>query len=198
MRSIRQLSEAWTVQALTGSAATEPIPAGVPGCVHTDLLAAGLIPEPYLDDNEVELSWIGRTDWVYETRFDWHDDGAPRVDLSCEGLDTVATVMLNGAVVGRTENMHRSYRFDVRSLLVEGVNILRVEFGSAYAYAEAARERTGDRPCASINEPYHFIRKMACNFGWDWGPNLVTAGIWQPDRPAELAGRPTGRGARRR
>src|SRR4051794_15182524 len=111
LRSIRLLHDSWSVCALTGTEVTEPVPAAVPGCVHTDLLALGLIPEPYQDDNEFKLSWIGRTDWAYETRFDWHDDGAHRVDLSCAGLDTVATVLVNGVVVGRTENMHRSYRF---------------------------------------------------------------------------------------
>ncbi|MEJ3748071.1 glycoside hydrolase family 2 protein [Actinomycetes bacterium KLBMP 9797] len=180
MRSTRALHESWSVRALTGTQVTAPVPATVPGCVHTDLLAAGLIPDPYQDDNEHALHWIGRTDWAYETRFDWSDEGAPRVDLSCAGLDTVATVLVNGVVVGRTENMHRSYRFDVGALLTAGANTLRVEFASAYGYAEAMRARLGDRPHASVADSYHFIRKMACNFGWDWGPTVVTAGIWRP------------------
>ena len=52
-------------------AAAGPIAATVPGTVHTDLLAAGLIPDPYRDDNERLLAWIGLTDWCYETTFDW-------------------------------------------------------------------------------------------------------------------------------
>ena len=156
----------------------EPIAATVPGCVHTDLLAAGLIADPYLDDNELALTWIGRTDWSYRTTFDWTDDGADQVDLVCAGLDTVATVTLNDTVVGRTENMHRSYRFGVRSVLQPGRNELTVRFDSAYRYAEAIRATVGDRPNA-YDEPFQYIRKMACNFGWDWGPTLVTAGIWQ-------------------
>jgi beta-mannosidase len=147
--------------------------------VHTDLLAAGLIPDPYLDDNESRLGWIGRTDWVYETTFSWTDRGEPEVDLVCAGLDTVATLSLNGVQLGQTENMHRSYAFPVRHLLVDGENRLRVSFESAYRYAQRLADRLGARPSA-YPEPFNFIRKMACNFGWDWGPNLVTAGIWRP------------------
>lgn len=151
----------------------------MPGCVHTDLLAAGLIDDPYLDDNEERLGWIGRTDWTYRTDFVWSDDGHEFTDLCFDGLDTVATVLLNGTEVGSTANQHRSYRFPVRQLLREGPNTLVVRFTAPYTYAEALRDKLGDRPGAYA-EPYAFIRKMACNFGWDWGPTLVTSGIWRP------------------
>ncbi|MEV1332073.1 glycoside hydrolase family 2 protein [Micromonospora costi] len=182
--SRQALHEGWVLRAVPGpqvpaAVAGRAVPATVPGCVHTDLLAAGLIPDPYLDDNEHAVAWIGRTDWVYETTFRHEPGDEDRVDLVCAGLDTVATVSVNGVEVGRTENMHRGYRFDVRSLLRAGDNTLAVRFDSAYRYAEAHRDRLGDRPNA-YPEPFGFIRKMACNFGWDWGPTLVTAGIWQP------------------
>jgi beta-mannosidase len=171
--SYRALHEGWTLS----GADHHGVPATVPGCVHTDLLAAGLIEDPYLDDNETKLAWIGRTAWDYETTFSWTPaDG--RTDLVCAGLDTVATVTLNGVELGRTENMHRGYRFDARSALRSGDNTLRVHFDPAYGYAESHQERLGDLPNA-YPEPFPFIRKMACNFGWDWGPTLVTAGIWQ-------------------
>ncbi|MFD0967208.1 glycoside hydrolase family 2 protein [Plantactinospora endophytica] len=162
------------------SVASARVPATVPGCVHTDLLAAGLVPDPYLDEHELALAWIGRTDWCYETTFQWAAGGrnGERVELVCAGLDTVATVVLNDVVLGRTANMHRSYRFDVSGALRIGDNVLRVRFDSAYRYAEEQRERLGGRPNA-YPTPFNFIRKMACNFGWDWGPELVTAGIWQ-------------------
>ncbi|MER5703398.1 glycoside hydrolase family 2 protein [Micromonospora sp. NPDC002296] len=177
------LSEGWVLRAVPGpqvppEIVDRAVPATVPGCVHTDLLAAGLIPDPYLDDNETALAWIGRTDWVYETTFDAPPGDADRVDLACAGLDTVASVTLNGAEVGRTENMHRGHRFDVTSVLRPGANTLTVRLDSPYRYAEAHRDRLGDRPNA-YPEPFNFIRKTACNFGWDWGPTVVTAGIWQ-------------------
>ncbi|MFY1668981.1 glycoside hydrolase family 2 protein [Plantactinospora sp. WMMB334] len=199
MTSWQSLHEGWTLTAVRGAdvpeaVASARIPATVPGCVHTDLLAAGLIPDPYLDEHELTLNWIGRTDWCYETVFRWdggagdaRDGGAgdardgvdaDRVELMCAGLDTVATVTLNDVEIGRTANMHRSYRFDVGGLLRAGDNVLRVRFDSAYRHAEAEQRRLGDRPNA-YPTPFNFIRKMACNFGWDWGPELVTAGIWQ-------------------
>ncbi|TBL41495.1 glycoside hydrolase family 2 protein [Verrucosispora sp. SN26_14.1] len=177
------LHDGWTLRPVPGPQVPPEVdgrvvPATVPGCVHTDLLAADLIPDPYLDDNETALAWIGRTDWVYETTFDRPDGDHQRLDLVCAGLDTVATITLNGVEVGRTANMHRAYRFDLTSLLRAEDNNLAVRFDSAYRYAEAQRDRLGDRPNA-YPEPFPFIRKMACNFGWDWGPTLVTAGIWQ-------------------
>ncbi len=186
MTSYRPLRDGWTVvpadpASVPAEVAGQPVPATVPGCVHTDLLAAGLIPDPYLDDNEGRVSWIGRTDWRYQTSFEWRPDvSGDQVDLVCAGLDTVATVAVNGEVVARTANMHRSYRFGVAHLLQPGENTLSVEFTSAYRYAEQLRDRLGDRPTAYEPEPFNFIRKNACNFGWDWGPTLVTAGIWRP------------------
>ncbi|MFV2020471.1 glycoside hydrolase family 2 protein [Micromonospora sp. LOL_023] len=183
MNTVRPLHEGWTVRPADGfdvpdGIGDRAIPAAVPGCVHTDLLTADLIPDPYLDDNETRLSWIGRTDWIYETTFDSVDPGGHRVDLVCAGLDTIATVSINGIELGRTANMHRGYRFDARPALHTGHNTLQVRFDSAYRHAEILRDQLGDRPNA-YPEPFNFIRKMACNFGWDWGPNLVTAGVWQ-------------------
>ncbi|WP_214410822.1 glycoside hydrolase family 2 protein [Sphaerisporangium fuscum] len=175
----RPLHDGWTLTAASDEVDIAGVPATVPGCVHTDLLAARLIDDPYLDGNENRLTWIGRTPWTYATCFTWRPGEEDRADLVCEGLDTVATVVLNGTELATTANMHRSYRFPVRELLREGDNSLEVRFASPYAYAEERRAALGDRP-AAYAEPYQFIRKMACNFGWDWGPTLVTSGIWRP------------------
>ncbi|MFJ2030447.1 glycoside hydrolase family 2 protein [Streptosporangium sp. NPDC087985] len=179
MSTYRPLHDGWTLTAVSEDVGIAGVAATVPGCVHTDLLAAGLIDDPYLKDNETRLGWIGHTRWAYETVFTWTADGHDRTDLVCQGLDTAATVILNGVQVAVTANQHRRYRFPVRHLLREGDNTLTVLFDSPYAYAEARRTALGDRPGA-YDEPYQFIRKMACNFGWDWGPTLVTSGIWRP------------------
>ncbi|TDE50205.1 glycoside hydrolase family 2 protein [Nonomuraea mesophila] len=186
MSSYRPLHDGWFLSAVPGGPADVPapvttgsVPATVPGCVHTDLLAAALIDDPYLGDNEERLAWIGRTAWVYRTSFAWSPDEHERTDLVCEGLDTVATVELNGVRLAATANEHRSYRFPVRHLLREGGNTLTVRFDSAYDYAGERRAALGERP-ASYAEPYMFVRKTACNFGWDWGPTVVTAGISRP------------------
>ncbi|MET3805557.1 beta-mannosidase [Nakamurella sp. UYEF19] len=178
------LSERWTVQALTPEARqilpADPVPATVPGSVHTDLLTAGLIPDPYLADHEDSLRWIGHTDWKYATTFDAEPPAVgERVDLVFEGLDTIALIELNGHEVARTVNMHRSYRFDVRDLLVVGENRLVVSFSAPIEAALRLSAEQGARPHVN-SYPYNAIRKMACNYGWDWGPELVTSGIWKP------------------
>ncbi|MGW3098173.1 glycoside hydrolase family 2 protein [Streptomyces sp. NPDC001102] len=155
----------------------EELPAAVPGCVHTDLLAAGVIPDPFLGANETEVAWVARREWTYERELRAGAGGHEQTDLVFDGLDTVAEVTVDGRVLGRTRNMHRSHRFDVTGLRGR----LAVRFVSAYAEAEAVRGRVGERP-AAYAEPYQYVRKMACSFGWDWGPTLVTAGIWRPVR----------------
>ncbi|GAA3761897.1 glycoside hydrolase family 2 protein [Salinactinospora qingdaonensis] len=184
---IRQtLHDGWHVAATAGPVpehvAGRHVPATVPGSAHLDLLAAGLIPDPYLDQAEAELAWTHRTDWRYTLTFEAEEAMADeRIDLAFDGLDTVATVELNGQPVGTTANMHRGYRFNVGDLLRGGTNELTVSFRSALAYAEEVEEQLGARP-HSYPHPFNMIRKMACSFGWDWGPDLQTAGIWKPVR----------------
>lgn len=151
--------------------------------MHTDLLAAGVIPDPFLSRNEKDVEWVGRADWQYDTVLPAGDSDHERTDLVFDGLDTAATVMVGGEVVGRTRNMHRGYRFDVSGMTGgAGPAVpLSVLFTSAYTEADAVRAQVGERP-NSYPEPFQYIRKMACSFGWDWGPTLVTAGIWKPVR----------------
>jgi len=197
----RELHENWTVTATAGEGTTRlgatAVPARVPGVVHVDLLAAGLIADPYLDENEAAAAWVGRTDWTYSTTFGWAqpDAGAgsgadgeagtatrgalsTRVDLVAEGLDTVAQLRLNGTVLGSTRNMHRTYRFDVTELLVDGENELVVAFQAPMDAAEQAQAELGARPHVNAH-PYNALRKNASSFGWDWGPDLPTSGIWR-------------------
>ncbi|OCJ17536.1 beta-mannosidase [Rhizobium sp. AC44/96] len=157
------------------------IAAAVPGCVHLDLLAHRLIPDPYIDVNEITNDWVGREDWTYRCSFEASPDPDRIQELVFDGLDTIATISLNGEEIGRTYNMHRSYRFDVSNRLKAGANELCVTFRSAYAYGAEMEEHYGYRP-NNYPGPGNLMRKMACNFGWDWGPTLVTAGIWKPVR----------------
>ncbi|WP_129336638.1 glycoside hydrolase family 2 protein [Cellulomonas endophytica] len=180
------LVDGWTVVPTAGPVpdaitAAGPVPAAVPGCVHTDLLALGLVPDPYLDAHEHDLRWVHTTDWRYARalRLDRAADDE-RVDLVLEGVDTVGTVALGGTVLGETANMHRSYRLDVRALADGTERPLTVDLRSATAYADELRDRLGPRPSAYADSPFNFVRKMACSFGWDWGPDLRTAGLWKP------------------
>ena len=181
---LETIHEGWALEATRGPVpsgiAGRSVPATVPGSAHTDLLAAGLIPDPYLGTNEAELVWAHRTDWRWTTTF----PAAPaadgeRVDLVLQGLDTVATVTLNGRVVAETANQHRSYRVDVGSALA-AENTLTVDVRSALEYGEEQSRTHEQRPGGGSPHPYNMVRKMACSFGWDWGPDLQTAGIWKP------------------
>ena len=184
------LPQPWTLRALPSPDRPEQVPAQVagrvfaaqvPGCVHTDLMAAQALPDPYLDANEEQVAWVGRTDWVYSTRLPPAGGAHERTDLVFDGLDTCAEITLDGTRIGATRNMHRGYRFDVTAPLSGGEARLDVVFTSAYTEAEALREQLGPRPNA-YPEPFNYVRKMASSFGWDWGPTLVTAGIWRPVR----------------
>ncbi|GAA0950943.1 glycoside hydrolase family 2 protein [Kribbella koreensis] len=179
---------AWTVRAVEGPVPdgnsalfAAPVAANVPGEVYSDLLAAGVIPDPFDGDNEGKLHWIGKTSWSYRTDFDWEPDEHAVQEIVAEGLDTAARVVLNGTVIGSTCNQHRSYRFDVTGLLIAGHNELVVEFASPVATANRLREESGMWPHTNLH-PYNAIRKMASNFGWDWGIDVATAGIWRPLR----------------
>ena len=157
------------------------IPAQVPGCVHTDLLRAGRIPDPFFADNELGLQWIEEREWEYRTTFTV--PAALRkervLELVADGLDTVATVTLNGRRIGRTDNMFVGHRWNVKKHLRPGKNELVIRFSSAMDYV---RTHHRDLIQGELNDPKGLapaIRKQQCQFGWDWGPRFVTAGIWQ-------------------
>ncbi len=183
------LSTGWTMLATAGPFPSEldgrRLPTSIPATSHTVLLDAGLIPDPLIGDNEAVLSWMRHVDWRFERPLELPaaaDD--ERVDLVLHGIDTVARVGLRGAdgaatSLGRTANMHRTYRFDVRAL--SGDATLCVDIESALRHAENEAARLGARPLA-YDQPYNMVRKMASSFGWDWGPDLQTAGLWQPVR----------------
>ncbi|MFD2794974.1 glycoside hydrolase family 2 protein [Promicromonospora vindobonensis] len=184
------LSTGWTLRIASDAVASGvpehvlaalPVPATVPGTVHTDLLAAGLVPDPYVDRNEITLDWIGRTDWCYERSIDLSAAPEEELVIAFDGLDTVATVTVDGEVIARSENMHRRVEVSVPVGLRREDAVLAVRFDSAWRFGEAERDRVGALPNA-YPAPFNYLRKAASNFGWDWGPTLVTAGIWRDAR----------------
>ncbi len=188
----RELHAGWTVRAAGGPVPEAlvaeglrdaGVPAVVPGVVHQALLDAGLIPDPYLDDNESALAWIGLVDWEYALRLEATDAelAADRLELAFDGLDTVATVTLDGRVLGETANQHRRYRFDVTGLVRAGGSELRIRFRSPVRYANEQSLALGPRP-RPYPMPFEAIRKSACNFGWDWGIATFTSGVWRSVR----------------
>ncbi|WP_066651969.1 glycoside hydrolase family 2 protein [Curtobacterium sp. MR_MD2014] len=183
-----ELRDDWTVaiagdQVPTGAPAGitgRTIPATVPGQVHTDLEREGIVADPTVDRNEDGAKWVGRADWAYRRTVDVAPRGHERVDLVCEGLDTVAELSLDGVVVGTTRNMHRRYRFDLNDVPgAAGDRELELLFESPYREAGRVAARAGSMP-GPYDEPFPYIRKQASNFGWDWGLTAVTSGPWRP------------------
>lgn len=164
--------------------AEEWLPAEVPGGVHTDLLAAGRIPDPFAADNEKRVQWVAESDWEYRRAFVPETEllSEERVFLVCDGLDTLAEVSLNGELLGETANMFRQYRWDVAGVLREGENELVVRFRSPVQYITA---RQAERPMLGVQQAIAggpHTRKAPCQFGWDWGPQLPPIGIWKDIR----------------
>jgi beta-mannosidase len=157
------------------------LPAEVPGGVHTDLLRAGRIADPFAGDEEKRVQWVAESDWVYRKTFEvdgalWAED---RILLVCDGLDTLAEVRLNGRVLGETANMFRQHEWEVTSLLREGDNELRISFGSPVQYITRLQDQRPLRGVLQAIPGGSYLRKAPCQFGWDWGPQLPPIGIWK-------------------
>ncbi len=151
----------------------------VPGCNYLDLLRLGEIPDPFLGTNEKDVYWVALTDWEYKKEFSVSAEllSCERICLECKTLDTICDVYLNDACIGHGENAHLRYRFDITSLLQEGVNTLRIVFRSPVNYVKVkqAVEKCPRNNNGQDGIPH--IRKPQCHFGWDWGPVLPPSGI---------------------
>lgn len=152
--------------------------ASVPGTIHTDLLNNKLIDDPFFSDNELKLGWITECDWVYQTKFDFYDSTNKKVNLVFEGVDTVGEIYLNDRKLGNTDNMFLTYSFNVKNILKQKNNLLKVILKSPVRYAKQQEEKYGKLPVALNSSRVH-IRKAQYSFGWDWGPSFPTSGIWR-------------------
>jgi len=187
----RELTENWGFKEVDSR---DWLPASVPGTVHTDLMANGLIEDPFYRLNERKVQWVDKKDWVYQCSFEISPEEFERQhhELRFEGLDTYASVYINDIRVLQTNNMHRTYTVDVKEHLLEGTNTLRILLESPikkgvelydaldYKIPVSANDQaeTGEVPGGKrVNV---FTRKAAYHYGWDWGPRLVTSGIWRP------------------
>jgi beta-mannosidase len=171
----------------------EWLPANVPGHVHEDLRLSGVIPDPFAELFELGCQWVDEEDWSYKTTFEvQRDSGLPRRVLRFEGLDTLATISLDGEVIASHENMFVPLEIDVTHL-DEGSHELRVDFESAVRVGRERRSRyfaaQGLAEDTLRFDERAFVRKAQYMFGWDWGPRLVSCGIWQPVRLIAHAGR---------
>lgn len=186
-----------------GFSRLEWLPARVPGHVHLDLHRNQVIADPFRGLHELGSQWVDEEDWIYRVAFPFEPDPAlPRRVLRFEGLDTVATVFLNDHEIARHDDMFVPLEVEVTGLLRRGQNELRVVLVSAVRAGRERRARyfaaQGLDPALVRFDEQGFVRKAQYMFGWDWGPRLVSAGIWQPVALVEHAGRLTGVHCRQR
>ncbi|HEX7326417.1 MAG TPA: glycoside hydrolase family 2 protein [Rhodanobacteraceae bacterium] len=168
------------------------LPAHVPGSVQTDLIALKLAPDPYWRMDEPKIQWVGMSNWQYRKQFDVDAATLARahVDLVFNGLDTFADVYLNGHRILAADNMFRRWRVPVKKWLHTGANTLQVDLYSPverilpwllkqpYVLPGEFASPFGDVPPGKLTATY--VRKAAYQYGWDWGPRVVTEGIWHP------------------
>jgi beta-mannosidase len=164
---------------------SQRLPASVPGCVHTDLLDAGRIPDPWYRDNEKDIRWVENRDWVYTCTFEVEPDALTYAhkELVFEGLDTLCRVELNGQELLNADNMHRTWIVDTGEHLQAGKNTLKLTFTSPLPFMKARDAQFRLHQWNVFHDDYYgksYVRKMACAFGWDWGLMAPTAGIWRP------------------
>lgn len=164
--------------------------ADVPGNVITDLCRNEIIPhapnspatESLINSDGFDLSFCS-----YFTEFDSQDLlEYENVELEFDGLDTYAQIFLNDSLIGKSSNMFRSLRIDIKPLIKVGVNTLRVDFTSPLKHHEKTlKNRPFALPSGNESGPNQvscYSRKAAYQFGWDWAPRMVGMGIWRPVR----------------
>ena len=199
MAATRMLDQDWQVRLAPGDGhaaahpeATRWLAATVPGSVQTDLMAAGLVADPFVRDNEAAIQWVGLSDWVYRTTFTVDEATLARrhAELVFDGLDTFAEVYLNGHRLLGADNMFRRWSAPAKPWLHAGANTLEVRLYSPvkrlqpwlarqpYALPGEFDSAFGDEPKG--RQSANYVRKAAYQYGWDWGPRIVTEGIWQP------------------
>ncbi len=173
---VANLGGLWHLSEASGDYACDM---AVPGDGITALHDAGLIPDPYWGRNEYDLRWIAERDWTLTRTFTLDDT---LVDLVLSGLDTIATVRVNGQIVLTAANSFRDYRIDLSAVAVTGNNVLSITFHSATKTADALQAaqpfyipyHAGNSPIPNGN----MLRKMQCDFGWDWNIALAPFGLY--------------------
>lgn len=157
------------------------IPASVPGSVYHDLLHAGKMDDPYFRDNEYDALKISSNDYEYSRPFFISDEiqHSDMVYLSCRGLDTLSEIYVNDMHIADTNNMFRTYEWDIKPFIHEGENSIKVIFRSPVNFVTQMDDKDHLVSSSCAVRGISHIRKASCMFGWDWGPKLPDMGIWR-------------------
>ncbi|KAI4721452.1 putative beta-mannosidase [Aureobasidium sp. EXF-10727] len=182
---VHNLEESWEFKQ-TDSTHWMPVKT-VPTNVHLDLIANDVIPDPFLGFNELKCEWVADKSWTYRTKLpDVGPPGDGQIhELVFDGLDTFATVKVNGKVVLESDNMFVPYRVDVTKKLKDGnANILEIDFRSALLEGRKIKDAHPEHKWVGFNADMARLatRKAQYHWGWDWGPVLMTCGPWRAVR----------------
>lgn len=150
----------------------------IPGSVYSFLLDNNLMNDPFYRQNELEALKLMENEFEFSKKFDFTPSG-DKVILHCEGLDTLCDIYINDVHVAYTDNMHRTYEFDVTEFLKMGENTIRIVFYSADTYVREKQKEEMQYQPWHCTEGAGYLRKAHCMMGWDWGPRLPDAGIWK-------------------
>ena len=153
----------------------------VPGTIYSAMLENKMIEDPFYRLNQYDLIKISENDFVFA--YDFIPDEAlmknDRIYIQFDGIDTVSEIFLNDKAIGSTDNMHRTYKFDVTDCIRQGTNSLRVFIHSPIKYIKDKNDERDLWGVSSTMKGYPHIRKAHYMFGWDWGPVLPDVGIWR-------------------
>lgn len=157
---------------------SKKLPAVVPGCVHLDLLHNKIIEDPFSKDNELKIEWVHFQEWTYETEFQKPEDLNSSLYLVCEGIDTVAQILLNGENIAEPANSFMEHNIEIPRAKIKNKNLLQIIFKSAKLVGKELEERHG-KLAVELEPERVYLRKAQYSFGWDWGPSFPTSGIWK-------------------
>ena len=176
------LNGTWQLSA--GHRSLESVDMQIPGTVLSGLLAAGKIKDPFYRTNEDATRALFWKDYVFTRTFDVDEEllAQQHIVLVCEGLDTLAEISINGTFLAKTDNMHRTWKFQAKKLLPPGKNEIQIVFRSVLRFIEdysyEAHKKINYIPCGSM-KGNQLLRKAHSMFGWDWGPQTIDAGIFR-------------------
>jgi len=175
------LNGVWDLEMPINSDNSEHFPAKVPGSVYAALLAAGKMEDPFYRDNEMAALALIENDFVFSRAFCVPPEllACERILLRFEGIDTVADVFLNGALLFHADNMHITWEADVTGKLRQDENLLCMKIDSPTRHIREAYQKSRADGAADAMQGFPLLRKAHCMFGWDWGARLPDAGIWR-------------------
>ena len=166
------VDKGWTFRQADKEDAKFLLVAQFPTNVHLDLIANKIIEDPFIGKNENDVQWIGEVPWVYNTSFpspviSAEQRGNVKAILAFDGLDTYATVVLNGKEILKTENMFTPERVDVTTYLKSrGDNELEITFESAYLKGCALVEKYPDHRWGCWNGDTSRLAVRKAQYHW--------------------------------